>query len=371
MIKRVFSTVVFVLLALSASAGRTVGFGADSFNRVVPNNYAKNAVFSPLSFEFDAVLFADASDPITRANVAETLGVLAELDGVYVPLYEERQFVSAKAFCVPEPKKVSPVFRKTLQDNYDASVLQLFPKLGAEAWLKAATEGEMENFHIPDKVAVKDRFAFFDLVSLRFDFEEPFPTDNTREMVFTTDSGEKKRLPMMVDARVVDTWETSRFSAMRLPMKGGNMFYAIKPKGDATLADVRRAVSSERIDILLTIMGSVSEAGVSHSPAAIALPKMDIVSSFELSPSLRYFRFPSTKLEALGGNLPASSIRQYARFRLDENGASEPLEKKAPENEIRIDKNSKRLFFNSPFVFFIYNQETASLLVAGQFTGQE
>lgn len=371
MINRVISALVFVLVALPANAGRTVGFGADSFNRVVPNNYAKNAVFSPLSFEFDAVLMADASDPITRANVAETLGVLVELDGYYVPLYTNRQFVCAKAFCVPEPKKVSPIFRKALQDNYDASVLQLFPKLGAEAWLKAAVDGEMESFSIADKIAVKDRFAFFDLVSMRFDFEEQFPTDNTREMSFVTDSGEKKRVPMMVDARVVDIWETSRFSAMRLPMKEGNMFYAIKPKGETTLSDVRRTISSERIDVILSIMGSVTESGVSHLPSVIAIPKMDIASSFDLSSALRYFRFPSSKLAALGGDMSASAIRQHVRFRLDENGASEPLQKKAPEKEVRIDKNTKRLFLNSPFIFFIYNQETASILVAGQYTGLE
>lgn len=369
--KKSISFALFLMFALGANAGRTVSFSADSFNRVIPSNYAKNAVFSPLSFEFDAVLFADASDPITRANVAETLGVLAELDGVYVPLYTDRQFIAAKAFCVPEPKKVSPVFRKALQDNYDAAVLQLFPKVGAEAWLKATMDGEMEQFEIPNKVAVKDRFAYFDLVSLKFDFEEPFPTDNTREMIFTTAGNEKKRIPMMTDARVVDSWETSRFTAIRLPMKNGNMFYAIKPKGESTLADVRRAVSSERIDILLSIMGSVTESGVSRSPAALAIPKMDLLSSLELSPAMRYFRFPSTKLQALGGDLPSATIRQYARFQLDENGASEPLEKKAPENEVRIDKNSKRLFFNTPFIFFVYNQEMASLLVAGQYTGIE
>lgn len=370
MIKYLFSF-LFFSVALMANAGRTVGFGADSFNRVIPNNYTKNAVFSPLSFEFDAVLFADASDPITRANVAETLGVLAELDGVYVPMHTNRQFVSARAFCVPEPKKVSPVFRKALQDNYDASVLQLFPQSGAEAWFKAAADGEMENFEISNKIAVKDRFAYFDLVSMRFDFEEPFPIDNTREMTFVTAANDKKHVEMMIDARVVDSWETSRFTAMRLPMKGGNMFYAIKPKGEASLADIRRAISSERIDILLTIMSSVTETGVSRSPAAVAIPKMDIFSSLELSSAMRYFRFPSSKLAALGGNMPAAAIRQCARLRLDENGASEPVEKKAPENEVRIDKNSKRLFFNSPFIFFVYNQETTSILVAGQFTGIE
>lgn len=370
MMKFVYS-ILSVFLALVANAGRTVGFGADSFCRVLPNSYAKNAVFSPLSFEFDAVLLADASDPITRANVAEKLGVLAELDGVYIPLYANRQFVSTKAFCVPEPKKLSPVFRKALQDNYDATVLQIFPKTGAEAWLKASMDGEMEGFEIPDRIAVKDKFAFFDLVSMRFDFEEPFPTDNTREMAFTTIDGEKKRVPMIIDARIVDTWETSRFTAMRLPMKGGNMFYAIKPKGEASLVDIKRAVSSERIDIILSIMGSITETGVSRTPVALAIPKMDIVSSFDLSPTLRYFRFPSSKLESLGGNMTSSAILQHIRFVLDENGASEPIEKKSPDKEVRIDKSSKRLFYNSPFIFFVYNQETASLLVAGQYTGKE
>lgn len=369
--RKLVYTMLFIFLALGANAGRTVAFGADSFIRVIPSNYAKNAVFSPLSFEFDAVLFANASDPITRANVAETLGVLAELDGVYIPLYKDLQFISARAFCVPEPKKISPVFRKALQDNYDATVLQVFPKNGAEAWLKTSMDGEMEEFEIPNKSIAKDKFSYFDLVSMTFDFEDPFPTDNTREMVFTTGEGGKKRIPMMLDARVVDSWETSRFTAIRLPMKGGNMFYAIKPKGETTLADVRRAISSERIDIMLSIMSSVTETGVSRSPAAVAIPKMDIVSALELSPVMRYFRFPSTKLQALGGDLPSATIRQHARFKLDENGTSEPLKKRVPEEEVRIDKKSKRLFFNTPFIFFIYNQEQASILAAGQFTGIE
>lgn len=362
---------LIVALALSLEAGRTVGFGADSFNRVVPGNYAKNAVFSPFSFEFDVVLFADASDPIERANVAETLGVLAELDGVYVPLYRECPFISARAFCVPEPKKISPVFRKALQDNYDACVLKTFPSNGAEAWLKTTMNGEMENFAIPNKVAVKERFAYFDLVSMCFDFDEPFPLSNTRELPFETAEGQKKRVPMMVDARVADTWETSRFSALRLPMKGGNTFYALKPKGEATLDDVRRAISSERIDILLSIMGSITESGVSRAPVVIALPKMDLSSSFELAPAMRYFRFPSKKLQVMGEELQASAIRQHARFRLDENGASQAIETKKPEQEIRVDKSTKRLFFTSPFVFFVYNQETSSLLAVGQYTGIE
>lgn len=357
--------------ALFAKAGRSVGFGADSFNRVIPPSYIKNAVFSPLSFEFDTVLFADASDVITRANVAETLGVLAELDSVYVPLHKNKDFLCARAFCVPEPNKVSPVFRKQLQDNFDASVLKIFPTHGAEAWFKAKMDGEMEDFEIPSKVAIKDRFAYYDLVSTVFDFEAPFPTSNTRKLVFTTSSGEKKRLEMIVDARVADVWTTSRFSVLRLPMKGGNVFYAIKPEGEATLEDVRRAISSERIDILLTIMNSVTEQGVSHGPVAIAIPKMNITSSFDLSSVMRYFRIPSTKLHSVGENLASSSIVQRMRFKLDEHGSSEALERKDPAEEIHVGKDGKRMLFNSPFIFFIYNQNSASLVVAGQYTGIE
>lgn len=369
--KRACFLIFSLLCAFVAEAGRTIGFNADSFNRAIPGNYSKNAVFSPYAFEFDAVILADASDPITRANVAETLGVLAELDGVYVPLYKDRPFICAKAFCVPEPSKVSPVLRKVLQDNYDTSVLRTFPTKGAEAWLKAAVDGEMEDFQIFSKVAHKERFAFFDLVSARFDFEEPFPTANTREFNFETATGEKKRVEMMIDARIADTWETSRFSVLRLPMKGGNMFYAIMPKGESTLSDIRRAISSERIDIMLSIMSSVTESGVSRGPVAIALPKMDIVSSFDIGSALRYFRFPSSKLAAIDGDMPSSQLLQRTRFRLDENGASEPLEKKLAENEVRIDKSTKRMFFTSPFIFFVYNQETASMPVAGQYTGIE
>lgn len=364
--------------AYCAYAGRSVGFGADAFARLM-SGYDKSAAFSPISFEIDAVQFANAADTITRANMAETMGVLNDLAATYIPIYRDLNdntitdgcsFVSARAFCVPEPRLVAPSFRQRLQDDYSSNVLPIFPKEGAECWFRAMMDGDMEDFAISESVAVRNRFAYYDLVSICLAWAEPFPRENTKERVFESIDGQKLKLPMICDSRIATTWENSRMSVLKLPMADGCDLYLLKPRGKATIEDVKKELTSDRISIVLSIMRSVTEQGVTSGPVAIVIPKFDLISSFDLTSVMRSFKFQTGNIKELGDNLASSSIIQTTRFRLDENGVGTAIEKKNSDEEVKVDQKTKKMLFNRSFLYFVYSAKHDALIVAGQFTGK-
>ena len=355
-------------------------FGSDAFNRAVSVASKGTVVFSPLSFEIDSVALSDAFDPITKAHFAETLGVLSDFEGVYGELLGELRdatdakrfsFVSARAMCIPSMRMASVAYRRDIQSLYTAEICPASPKEGAESWLRTMLEGDMEDFDIPLGGVSAGRYAFYDLASVRFSWQEPFPTANTRRIQFAMEDGSRGEVEAICDMRLVDIWENRRFSMMRLPLEDGAWFYALMPNGDVSLRDIRPEFSSVRIDELLTVMNSVTVTGISHGPAAIVVPKMDVTSTIDLVGVFGYFRFPLKGFSRMDAEMRPSAVKQRVRFRLDEQGlAPEPLVEKAPENIVHADASTKRFVLNKPFLFFVYHEPTGTIPIAGQFTGR-
>lgn len=367
-------------LAFCADSMSHVRFGADAFNCAVPPTASDTAVFSPLSFELDSVVFSDAFDPIVKAHFAESLGVLSDLYGFYGQKFEYFRtvaesnrfyFVSARAICLPDLRMASVSYRSDIQ-SLNAEICPASPKDGAESWLRCMLDGDMEDFDIPLGVAGFGRYAFYDLASVRFSWKEPFPVSNTRNVVFKSEDGSEREVCAMCDVRMADLWQNNRFSMIRLPLADGAWLFAMVPNGGLSLADIRPEISAERIDTVLMIMNSVTAIGVSHGPVAVVLPKMDISVEVDLSGAFSNFRFPLKGFARMDDEMRPAAVKQRVRFRLDEQGLDpEPLKEK-PENEVvHVDADTKRFILNRPFLFFVYHGPTGTIPVAGQFTGRQ
>lgn len=374
------SAAAAVVNCFAAGVSSHARFGSDAFNRAVSVGSKGTVVFSPLSFEIDSVALSDAFDPITKAHFAETLGVLSDFEGVYGELLGKLRgatetnrfsFVSARAICIPSMRMASVAYRRDIQSLYTAEICPASPKEGAESWLRTMLEGDMEDFDIPLGSVSSGRYAFYDLASVRFSWQEPFPTANTRSIPFTLEDGSRREVEAICDIRAVDIWETRRFSVMRLPLTDGAWFYALMPNGEASLKDVRQEFSSVKIDELLTVMNSVTVSGISHGPAAIVVPKMDVTSTVDLVGVFGYFRFPLKGFSRMDAEMRPAVAKQRVRFRLDEQGLDpEPLVEKAPENVVHADAATKRFVLNKPFLFFLYHEPTGTIPLAGQYTGR-
>lgn len=377
-----FRRVVFLLVLFAGTellAARHIGFQTDAFNRVFPASFRQTAVFSPASFEIDCALIAESLETIPKANVSETMGIVLDFESTFRPVLETLSVrtnglsvVSARGFCVPETKGVSPQFRQYLEEIYGAEVLPLYSREGPENWFRATMDGEMENFSLPEDALRSNRYSLYDLVSVSAEWLEPFPVANTREVLFhPDDTTNTVSVVCMSDVRRADTWENDEYSLLKLPLKDGAFFYAMLPKPGSDLLPVRQDISSLDIDRVLSVTKSITEKGVAHGPCVIVLPKFDLFSRTPFSSVLSYFRIPAKGLVHVAGSRTAREHVQYTRFRLAEHGRSEkPLLQKVAEKVVPIDATTKKLVFNRPFLFFVYHESSATILLAGQFFGR-
>lgn len=360
---------VFIAAAFCAAplfAARHFGLAADAFRSATAKE-TKTVVFSPASFEIDCAIIAESLATIPKANVSERMGITIDFRSTYQPIIEaytgeatnSLKVLSARGFCVSDMKTAAAAHRQYLEETYGVEVMRLKPKEGAESWLKATMEGEMEEFEIPANVVHGDRYAFYDLMSFSAAWRDPFPTANTRKV---------KGVTCLSDVRLADTWEASTFTALRLPLKNDAYFFALLPKEGADLAALKTRLTAEMLESLPVVMESVSEAGVAHGPCAIILPKFSLLSRVNLIPVFANAQVPTKGLVHVAGEVSARECAQYMRFNLAENGLAEtPLKEKDAKDVIALTPQVKRLFFTKPFLFFIYHQPTATVPVFGQY----
>ena len=370
---------MMVMATASAFALRHIGFETDAFNRAFPTTFSKNAVFSPASFEIDCAIIAESLDTIPKAQVSERLGVVVDFESSYRPVLETyatrtngNYLVAARGFCVPEVFKASVAHRHYLERVYGVEVMPIWPNVGAESWFKATMDGEAEAFTLPKVEETARCYSFYDLISVSVAWKDPFPIANARTLPFIGVDGSRVNRSFMADVREVDAWENDKFTLLKLPLHGDAVFYALLPNEGMELSVARKALSSDRIDQLLAVTKSVTELGVYHGPAAVVLPKIEICNRLEISATLGYFKIPLQGLIRVCNDLPPKSIAQWMKFSLMENGRGmAALERKPAEEEVRMTATTKRFIFNRPFLFFVYHEPTATIPVAGQFTGKD
>ena len=377
---KAFALIAAVFVSgVAAAAGAThARFGADAFNRAVSAATRGNAAFSPYSFEIGCVALSDAFDPIVKAHFAETLGVLSEFGSVYVPMMARVkdaatslfEVVTARALCIADARAVNVPYRRELQNTFSMEVCPGVPPVGAEAWLRSAMGGAMEDFTIPLGTVSRDVYALYDLASVRFSWKDPFPVGNTRRMAFHRVDGSRTDVEAMCDLRNVDLWRNRRFSMIRLPLADQGWFYALLPAEGLSIGDIREEFSSQKIDDLLSVMKSVAISGVSHGPVAVVVPKMDFTTDLDLKGVCAYFKFPLKGFERMDRSIRPGAVRQRVRMRLDEQGLDPaPLAEKPADAIVHGDADTPRFVLNRPFLFFVYHEPTGTIPVAGQFTG--
>lgn len=376
--KRLLVAALAFALAPSAFAVRHVAIGADAFNRAYPLSYAKNLAFSPYSFEIDCVLVAEALPTIPKADITERMGIYVDFASAYRALIAEVQTqtngyacLAARGFCVPDITTAGAADRQHSAREYGCEVIRRDAPDGAEAWFRAMMEGRMENFRLTHRGVHTDKYSFYDLFALDAAFRDPFPTDNTRDILFHLASGTNVvPVTAMADVRVAETWERRAYTLLKIPLKGDASFYAILPHEKQDLASVRAELTSERAMALLAPSSRYEGEAPSRGPCAIVLPRLDVSSCLDMTGLFRHFRVPLTPLVHVAGNARQGEYLQYARFRLAENGAYEtPLKEKPLDEVVPLTPNVKKLIFNRPFIFFVYHEKAGVILLVGQFTG--
>ena len=365
-----------VMMLSPVYAARTPGFSMSAFNAAVPSS-AESAVFSPIAFEFDCAVLSEAYGPIEKAKFVEALGALVGYEHIFKPIREryaaavsnDFSLVSARALLTPSLKSVTAKYRTYIQNEYSVQACPVRPVTdGAESFLRAAMDGEMEDFRVPEDAAQPKRFSFYDLESFRCAWRDPFPTANIRKLAFTAADGSRRETEMMSDVRPAELWTTDRFTMLRLAMTDGSWFHAVLPADGAPLDSIRADFAGEKFDTALVMMRSITDPGVYKGPAVIVLPRFALDTASDLAPAFRAFELPlgGFKEIDLGGAGSLHRTVQRTRFSLDVKGAGgKTVVRKSAAEEVRADKHTKKFIANRPFLFFVFHAPTQSVPVAG------
>jgi len=170
-------------------------------------------------------------------------------------------------------------------------------------------------------------------------------------------------------------------------------FVVVLPSEGVSLAELReKDLTSDGVDELKALFRARSGDGVTYSRSQFALPAFTIRSDWRLDSALRATKVPRTGFDRMGeGVFTVDDVRQAAYISISGKGYSltpgmEP-EPPAPsarkgrgelakaegdDDESANDTSAGAPFVcNRPFVFFVWDGLTDTLVLAGQYTGSE
>lgn len=371
--KRLFVFFVFTVVAIKVFPVSNSGFGIDAFNRSVSAATRGNAVFSPVSFEIDCVIFSEAFGALTRSKIAEAMGVLTGLESVYHPIYQDFstasdpsfRLLSARAFCLPDEHKTNRTYRQWMQQTFSGEAFSFAYKNGAECWFRARMEGDMENFALPDKAVTDGRYSYFSLHSISCAWQQWSGMSNTVSTVqFHLADKSVRPLPAMTGLCHVDIWKRKNSTVLHWHLEKGVGFFAIVPNEDLAVRDIRGEFTSNTISEFISVIKSITELNIRHEICQLTLPEIDIASESDMKLVFGYFQFPMTEMERMESGIQPGFVKQHVRFRIQPK--TDTLSELPYDN---MSGSAKQVVLNRPFVFFVFHERTQTIPVSGQFTG--
>lgn len=341
---------------LDLEAARSLDFQARALDEAMPANLRRSTVFSPISFEIDAAIFGGSMDAIARAAVAETIGTLGDFANAYQ--LAMTNVTVARAFVLPHLNLARCEHRRRLSKSFATQVCGHRPQGAAEAYLKAAMEGEMEDFTVGE-LSVDRRYQFFDLLSVRVEPSEPFARRQDGD--FHCADGTVAKMAFVEGLLNCSVRRYGVFSLVRIPLVGGEELFLAMPDEGVPLADIRRDLDRFRLANAFSSFRAVGDAKLAHGRRQVLLPEIDISSETSLRKLMTAFKIPTSGFEQFHPNLLPAALVQRVRVRTVTRIEESPGAKSAP--------NGEALRFDRPFMFFVVRQSSNLLKVAGQFTG--
>ena len=361
-----------VLIAGASFGERSLKAGIDAFNAAVPQDSSNTLAFSPLAFELDCCVFAEALDPIGRANVSEKLSVKTDFDGAYAPIFESFGnmpetnrifFTSARTIGVTDISKVNADFkRRVFEMSMNASISRIWPLKGAERWFQAKLDGWMEDFVMPLGKLGSHQYSVVDAAVI----SAYLPDDAgcvPSEANFRLNGGELKKIPFITFQAKVDFRRNKESTFIRVPLRGESYLYLMMPTDEGnSLAPLRKKIAGDSIHALMLepIDPNIKESG--SEVCEISLPKFDFISTTNIAKSFDVLGIQEKELLYLYPELISRSAFQSVRFILDKGNVPEDLEP--------LSNATTKMTFNRPFLFFVHCPDSNTIPVIGQFTGE-
>lgn len=300
-------------------------------------------------------------DEINRAN-RDLIDLLTTLDPQVI-------MTIANSVWYREGITVREEFLNNNREYFDADVQELdFSDPGApdiiNAWIDENTEGLIDK--MVEAIGEDVIMYLVNAIYFNGDWTVQFDPDDTRDEVFHLPDGDTREVPMMRVEEEFRTYRGEDWTALDMWYgKAGFSFTALVPGGDATLEELVPALTADRF-------ASITEQ-LEESELNVVVPRFEL--DYEIG------NFPD-ELEDMGLTLPfgsqadfsgiadlplaISDVKHRAVIKLDEEGSEAAA---ATVIEVGLTSTGPSIRLNRPFLFFIRENTSNTILFMGAYTG--
>ena len=239
-------------------------------------------------------------------------------------------------------------------------------------WASDHTEGMIPEVLKEDEFDPSAVSYLLNAIYFKGAWSEKFDKGNTKDETFTTETGEKKQVPMMHQEHVFNYTEDETCQALSLPY--GNNAYCMTillPKEGKTINDVAQTLTAEtwkkkklrmhgfNVDVKLPRFESKSDLGLIEIMSALGMP-----TAFTQAADFSNFCNAPTHI---------GLMKQVAKIKLNEEGTEA-----AAITVIMMDLSAsgrpsepQRVNFHAtrPFLYVISEQSTGAIFFIGQYMG--
>ena len=391
--KSLFSLVALVPALLLADAWRPSEFELRGWNHAMPLTEPSDKLFSPIGFAISVAMLGEGTGGNHRANIAEALGLLSDFGNAFSYVFKSYAEASASnavnitfapSLWTRQRKKLDLDYRRSLQRNFEAETGSLASALPINAWTEAKTDGRITT--IIDKVDPRTEVLLLNAVAFEGAWAKGFDPARTTSEPFTREDGGTTNVMMMHgELQEVVRVRNSHVAAIRVPFAaaGMSMLYLLPPAG-TPIRDLRDNLTRKTsIDGIKSLFRAQSGADVDVLPLKVALPRMENLSRWDLLSSLAVFKVPASGYPRIGEDFKINEVIQAAYIKIAETGYSltpgatpPPKQEKRrswrerEEDEERRAMPRESFILNRPFLYFVWDEKSDTLLLAGQFMGR-
>ncbi len=357
-------------------------FSMNLFKSVNAEDQAKNVFLSPVSASFSLGMTMNGADGNTYEEMKNTLGFsdlsLEEINATYGALIEELynvtdgvEFNLANSIWYSNQFSIQDEFRQ-LNENYFNAKVEELDFGNAENTLNTINgwvEDQTEN-RIKDLIKELDPNACMFLINaiyFKADWKYQFDEESTQESPFLISDDEAVSCEMMNIKSNFKFQQANDYDAVELPY--GNENYAmllVMPKTEPI---------NDFVDIINSAVVNDIIANLGEDSVNVALPKMEIEYEKKLNDVLKSMGIVdgfdanvadfSKMFNEMDGGIWIEKVKQKSFLKINEEGTEAAA---ATSTQMNYESVSDEVYltFNRPFIFFIMEKRTNTILFCGK-----
>lgn len=330
----------------------------------------KSFAFSPLSISYALSMTSNGASGVTLKEIETLIGPSVAANSYYgkcivgfAPMAEMSNYLAMN-----KNYPVNQQFIKSIKGVYDAQVSNL--NFGTDeatqqlnGWIKQRSNGEFSD--IIKQTNVNEIAYLINYMRFKALWNGPFDKDLTYDRNFTNDDGKITQVPIMFQYYNEPYYEDDRCQAVSKKYAGGRLrMLVVLPKD----TKINNFLATMNVDGFNRIINGLKEA---NGVIDLSLPRFSTDCSLDVREMLLDLMPTAFDEKAEFNRL--SNVKSYinrftqdTKITVNEDGTEASS---VTVQSFMVKAVHPQFTANHPFLYFVYNEDTNAILLAGQYCG--